>query len=153
MNQEFKKSIDYVFKNNESVDSVLVAADGNVFINDRKGSSFCKSHCKDHDLKFDEVSREDFYNQSSTGSNTATAEKPLSKYNKTELIAKCAELGITVDPKTENKKIVVLIEEKIAALKEESEKEQGNESGEGEPAGEESEEAAGEENESDNTEE
>lgn len=107
------KHIDFVFKSDEAIDSVLVAEDGNVFVNDNKGKSFCRNHCRDHGIKFNQVSREEFYSKSA--GDDKKSEKPLAKMVKAELLKKCEELQIEVDSEAANKVLVKAIEDHLSA--------------------------------------
>lgn len=99
MSQEKKieynvKHVAFVF-DTDNVNAVLVTEDGNVFKADAKGQSFCKDHCRRLNIKFQEVTREEF-EAANPKAGEAPKLIPLSKLNKPDLVEMCNKAGLEV---------------------------------------------------------
>lgn len=111
-----KEQLNAVFDQNPTVDSLLITSDGNVFHNDKKSESYCKSHCANIRGEFRELTRSEFEGQKEK-STTETPKKVKEDKNTDwrkgkmdDLIEFAKESGLEVEKKVGQSKADLVLE-------------------------------------------
>ncbi|MCA0428343.1 MAG: hypothetical protein LCH37_13000 [Bacteroidetes bacterium] len=114
--EELAKRAAQIFERKPEIQDIIGIEDGQFFLNQPNNMGAVIGHCKENNLEYFTITREESLNPKPESTPESASEKPLGKMNKAELIAKATALEIEFQKDATNKDLIALIESKLSSI-------------------------------------